>query len=46
MGCKACGTNCQCSATKCGDNCACSQHCQCSCKNGPKAKCCSTKISN
>ncbi|EDW24318.1 GL23469 [Drosophila persimilis] len=43
MGCKACGTNCQCSATKCGDNCACSQQCQCACKNGPKDKCCSTK---
>ncbi|XP_052859408.1 metallothionein-4 [Drosophila gunungcola] len=43
MGCKACGTNCQCSATNCGDNCACSQQCQCSCKNGPKDKCCSTK---
>ncbi|XP_023164328.1 metallothionein-4 [Drosophila hydei] len=43
MGCKACGTNCQCSATKCGDNCACSQQCKCACKNEPKDKCCSDK---
>ncbi|XP_017956397.1 metallothionein-4 [Drosophila navojoa] len=43
MGCKACETNCQCSASKCGDNCPCSQQCKCACKNGPKDKCCSNK---
>ncbi|KAH8312120.1 hypothetical protein KR044_009480, partial [Drosophila immigrans] len=36
-------TDCQCSATKCGDNCACSKQCNCVCKNGPKNKCCSNK---
>ncbi|XP_062123187.1 metallothionein-4-like [Drosophila sulfurigaster albostrigata] len=43
MGCKGCGNNCQCSATKCGDNCACSQQCNCVCKNGSKDKWCSNK---
>ncbi|XP_022210790.1 metallothionein-2 [Drosophila obscura] len=43
MVCKGCGTNCQCSAQRCGDNCACNKDCNCVCKTGPKAQCCSNK---
>ncbi|XP_037810859.1 metallothionein-2-like [Lucilia sericata] len=43
MGCKGCDKNCQCSTTRCGDNCACNNDCQCVCKNGPKDKCCENK---
>ncbi|XP_005178780.2 metallothionein-2-like [Musca domestica] len=39
MVCKGCNNKCQCSTTKCGDNCACNQEC----KNGPKDQCCSNK---
>ncbi|XP_068157719.1 metallothionein-2-like [Drosophila tropicalis] len=41
MGCKGCGTNCQCTAQKCGAGCACNKDCNCVCKNGPKDQCCS-----
>ncbi|EDW24330.1 GL23465 [Drosophila persimilis] len=43
MVCKGCGSNCKCTSTKCGDNCACDQDCKCACKSGPKDKCCTTK---
>ncbi|XP_005178782.2 metallothionein-2 [Musca domestica] len=43
MVCKGCNNNCQCSTTKCGDNCACNKECNCVCKNGPKDQCCSNK---
>ncbi|KAH8381625.1 hypothetical protein KR093_009642, partial [Drosophila rubida] len=35
--------DCQCSAQKCGSNCACNTDCNCVCKNGPKEQCCSSK---
>ncbi|XP_030573821.1 metallothionein-2 [Drosophila novamexicana] len=43
MGCKGCATNCQCTAQKCGSNCACNKDCNCVCKSGPKEQCCSSK---
>ncbi|EDW83193.1 uncharacterized protein Dwil_GK22728 [Drosophila willistoni] len=43
MGCKGCGTNCQCTAQKCGGGCSCNKDCHCVCKNGPKDQCCSNK---